>query len=270
MSGTQDGIKVLGRWNEDAPWAVPGTVRLEYRSGLDGSRDWSLALPGRGDTWIVCLHGHGSHGDQLFTRQDLRKDWFPAFRARGLGILAPNLRDNAWMGPRAVHDLRHLLEYARIEFGVRRFLFFSGSMGGTGSLIFAGLHPGLAHGVVALCPATDLASYHRWCRSNREGTTVLGEIADAIEAAYHGTPAANPRPYRTHSVLANAARLRMPLVVVHGSGDRVIPVSQSRRLAGRLAHTSRFAYLEIPAGDHDSPLHAPAGAGALDRVLEQM
>ncbi|NOY82437.1 MAG: prolyl oligopeptidase family serine peptidase [Kiritimatiellaeota bacterium] len=270
MPGTEKGIEILARQCEHAPWAVSGTVRLEYRSRLDGRVDWSLALPGRGDTWIVCLHGHGSHGDQLFTRIDLRADWVPAFRGRGLGILAPNLRDNAWMGPRAAHDLRHLLEYARTGFEARRFLFFSGSMGGTGSLIFAGLHPGLTHGVVALCPAADLSSYHRWCRSNQAKTPVLGEIADAIETAYRGTPAANPQVYRAHSALANAPRLQMPLVVVHGSGDRTIPVEQSRRLAERLARTSRFAYLEIPGGNHDSPLHGPVVTGALDQVLEQM
>lgn len=261
-------LEILDRGPEIAAWAVPGLERIEYRNGLDDRRDWALRLGAEGDVWTVFLHGHGSGGDQLFTRPDIRREWLPLFRARGLGILCPNLRENAWMGPGAVHDLRWLLEFTRTEFGARRFLFFSGSMGGTSNLIFAALHPELADGVVALGSASDVASYHAWCRAHETEKPILGEIAGAIEGAYGGPPSAIPAVYRAHSALDHADRLSMPLFLAHGAEDTVIPVSQSRCLFERLREVGKVSWFEeIPDGNHDSPLHIPTLAGALDRIL---
>jgi pimeloyl-ACP methyl ester carboxylesterase len=46
----------------------------------------------------------------------------------------------------------------------------------------------------------------------------------------------------------------MPVAVVHGTADDIIPVSQPRRLAAAVGDKTDFVYIEIPGGDHDSPL----------------
>jgi pimeloyl-ACP methyl ester carboxylesterase len=243
-----------------------GVLRLEYRSLGDQRRDWALMLPpARGTDWVVMIHGHGSHGDQLYTRPDIRDGWLPALRRRGLGILTPNLRDNAWMSAAAAADLHALLAYVRETQGARRFFLASGSMGGTSNLIYPVVHPEDVAGVVALCPATDLASYWEWLNARRDG--VRAQIAAAIEAAYGGTPAVCPQAYRAHSALANAARLSMPVYIVHGARDELIPVSQARCLATRFADSATFKYEEMADGGHDSPL--VACERALDWVLDQ-
>jgi pimeloyl-ACP methyl ester carboxylesterase len=255
----------------EATFALAGIRRIDYRSGRDGLADWALARPpAKGGIWLVCLHGHGSHGDQLYTRRDIRERWLPEFLDRGLGVLTPNRRDNAWMGPAAVADLDDLLGLVRAEFGASAFLFASGSMGGTGNLIYAALRPQNVAGVIARGAATDLSSYHAWCRERQADKPVLGEIADAIAMSYGGVPEAVPASYAAHSALALADRLTMPLFLSHGAADAVIPVSQMRALVGRLAHHPRLVYQEIPDGNHDSPLHARTTPHALDWLLARL
>ena len=265
------------------PCFPDGVERLEYTSGVDGTADWALLLaPGEspgakspgGDRhpctnrWIVKIHGHGSHGDQLWTRPDLRDQWLPAFRDTGFGILSPNLRDNAWMGPRAAADLHALLALVRMRYGAERFVLASGSMGGTSNLVYAALHPEDVSGVVALCPATDMDTYYRWCRGCAQAPPVLHEIADAIESSYGGPPECQAETYLAHSAIEHADRLTMPVMIAHGSADTVIPVDESRRLAARLAGRPTFRYVELPDGHHDAPL--PLCAEALGWVLDRI
>ena len=236
-----------------------GVLQLDY-VGLGGREDWALVWkPGRESaTWLVNLHGHGSHGDQLFTRPDIRRDWLPLFRSAGLGILAPNLRDNAWMCPEAAADLNALLAWVRRSLGATRFVLVGGSMGGSSVLTYCALHPQDVAAAVAVCPAADLASYYAWLRRRDGG--IHAEIADAIRTAYRGDPAQRRATYNAHSAVRNAVRLTMPLFVGAGTRDEIIPVSQTRRLAGALAEEDSFAYVEAPDGDHEAPLGLlPAG-----------
>ena len=243
----------------------PGLRRLEYQSAVDGVADWALIQPPtNGTRWIVCIHGHGSSGDQLWT-SSLTRPWLPVFQKRGSGILSPHLRGNAWMGPAAAADLHWLLKVVRAEFSATHFDFVSGSMGGTSNLIYAGLHPADAASVVALGPATDLATYLHWCR--QKPAPILTEIADAIETAYGGSPATKSAMLTAHSPLANARHLTMPLYLAHGEADAIIPVTQSRKFASVLTCSPVFQYEEIPGGDHDAPI--PAAARALDWVLSK-
>ncbi|MFH1571572.1 MAG: alpha/beta fold hydrolase [Gemmatimonadota bacterium] len=256
-----------GRWEggkiaaltevNSSPWIhecfPQGVWRLAYASPVDGEPDWALMMPGpRREAWLVCLHGHGSKGDQLFTRADIRDGWLPGFRRLGLGVLTPNLRGNAWMSAPAAADLRALLAWMRDVQGAERFYFASGSMGGTGSLLYAVVHPEDVAALAALCPASDLAAYHEWCGRHPGG--VRDEIRQAIAAAYGGPPTEVPAAYAAHSAWQHADRLTMPVLVVHGTADASIPVEQSRHLAALLAHSPRFTYRELAGGDHEAPL----------------
>ena len=54
--------------------------RIRYKSGVDGVEDWAMVLPPKdGTKWLVCIHGHGSLGDQLYTRKDIHDWYLPRF-----------------------------------------------------------------------------------------------------------------------------------------------------------------------------------------------
>ncbi len=178
----------------ESPVPPPPTVsaeRVEFISELDGWRDWYLVVPGKPDrSCCINLHGHGSAGDQLWVRTDIRPNLDATVR-KGMTILSPNLRGNAWMSPAAAADL-----------------------------------------------------------------------AQIIEAAYR------PADKTPHSASANAARLTMPIVLVHGERDETIPVEEARDLAAKMKTKQTFVYREIPDGGHDAPLaHWAEAVEALEGMV---
>ena len=229
-----------------------GVLKLEYISSQDGIEDWALLWPGENiKVWVVFIHGHGSHGDQLYSEKDICEGWLKPFISLNYGILTPNLRGNAWMSPKAVSDMHDLIGFLRNNYKAEKFIFFSGSMGGTSSLIYATLFPDEVNAVISLAAATDLASYFNWCRDRYTGITK--EIADAIEIAYGGSPDQVPEIYKQHSTLKNRPRLTMPIFLAHGSHDEIIPVSQAQQLFQLMSTKRNFVYKEISGCPHAIP-----------------
>jgi len=224
--------------------------RIEYESKADGYHDWYLVhRVWNARTCAVILHGHGSTGDQLLTRPDIAEVWTRFLLERNVSILSPNLRGNAWMKESAVADLRQIIEAEREKNPWRKLLVVSGSMGGTGALIFAMRHPELVDGVGALGAATDPQTYLD--RLEPQTGPILREIRAALLDAYP-TPESRER----NSVCRHADRLSMPVCYLHGEEDATIPVSEARALRDRLAGKPDFFYREIENGNHDSPLPA--------------
>ena len=245
----------------------PEMYRLEYESPVDGVKDAALIRPptnGKRD-WMVVIHGHGSHETQLCMRQDVRRVQLTAYLELGIGIITPNLRNNAWMGPAAVLDMDALLDFLRSRYGAERFYFESGSMGATSNIIYACLRPRNVSGVVARGAITDLAAYIPFCREGQVVTPeddwrrqTFKEIADCIEEAYGGTPEERPEIYRAHSPLFHPEALAdIPIYLAHGTQDELMPVAQSRRFAAAMADNPNFTYVEVPGGGHDAPLSIP-------------
>ncbi len=245
----------------------PDMYRLEYESPVDGVKDAALIHPptnGKRD-WMVVIHGHGSHETQLCMRQDVRRVQLTAYLELGVGIITPNLRNNAWMGPSAVLDTDALLDFLRSRYGAERFYFESGSMGATSNIIYACLRPQNVSGVVARGAITDLAAYIPFCRKEHTKVPVgdwrqqiFKEIADCIEEAYGGTPEERTEIYRAHSPLFHPEALAdIPIFLAHGTQDELMPVAQSRRFAAAMADNPNFTYVEVPGGNHDAPLSIP-------------
>lgn len=246
-------MNVLSLHSENGAAFPAGMRRLEYQSKVDGLRDWALLLPGRNTSaWIVVAHGHGSSGDQLYTRPDIRRAWLDNLQKTGAGILTVNLRGNAWMSPAAAEDLRLLLQWMRAEQGLQKTLFVSGSMGGTSNLIYATLHPEDVHALVAMGAVADIGSYYAWCLKQHAG--IVREIAMAIQRSYTEATLPLKVTFEKHSAMQNATRLTMPLYFIHGEKDVLMPVSQARDFAEKMKSHEHFSYHEIPGGNHDSPL----------------
>lgn len=246
---------------KDAGEGFPaGVQRLEYRSSADKAQDWAMLLPpaGASHTWAIYLHGHGSGGEQLFSRPDVRDGVLAAVRKQGWGAVGPNLRGNAWMSPAAADDLHALIQLLRTRFNAERIVLIGASMGGSGVLAYTAVHPEDPAAVIALCPAADIGGFHGWCRGRKSDAAappVLQELADAIESAYGGPPSARGDVYAAHSALAHARQsFTMPMFVSHGSVDAVISVEQARRLAEILRDRPTFQYHELSNAGHEGPI----------------
>ena len=239
------------------PNIPPDVTRLDFRAA-DGFEDWALIKPGkRKGLWAVVIHGHGSTGDQLYTREDIRRLWLTKHLASEVGVLTLNLRGNSWMGPAAAADTRAVLAYMRAEWGLTQTVFHSGSMGGTSNLIYAALHPEDVQALVLCGAAVDIGSYHDWKLT--QPLPIHAEIAAAIRANYGGAPSERPELYAKHSALANRGRLTMPIHFSHGELDNLMSITQARGFAQAMADKADFVFKEIPGGNHDSPLHEPQG-----------
>lgn len=237
-----------------------GLMRLEYVSGADGALDDALLLPSRDDRWVVCIHGFGGKSTQLFMRTDIKRAWLPCYLERGLGIAAPTLRGNSWMRPESVQDMDDLLEYLRSEYGARRFYFCSGSLGGTSNLIYAGLRPENVSGVISHAAACEMSEYYEYCLEGAGREAMLADVAASIREAFGGTPAESPEAYRSRSTIYMVEQLQdIPICLLHGDADELMPVSQSRRFAAAMGASRCFRYLEIPGGNHNAAIGVSEG-----------
>lgn len=233
-----------------------GLYRMKYESGYDGTSDNAMIRPPEtGGDWVVVLHGFGGHENQLYMRKDIKQCWLPEYIRRGIGILTPNLRGNAWMNDAAMADMDALLEFLRNEYGARRFFFASGSLGATSNLIYGGLRPQNVSGVVACGAVSDLSEYYKWCERNSERDPFVAEICASIRMAYGAVPDECSAIYEEHSPIRHIDELKgIPICLVHGGNDNLMPISQSRNFAAAMGDANLFSYLEIADGSHDAPL----------------
>ena len=163
---------------------VMNAKKYVVTSRIDGFKDsYHLHDAGAGSDCLVHLHGHNANGDQPFVREEIAAQLRPLVKKYNLSIFSPNLRNNAWMSPAAVADLRDMLLELKAKRKYKRFFFICGSMGGTGGLIFASQHPELVSGLAVLGAATDLPRYREYLlKYHKEtGRDIFLEIAQAIK-----------------------------------------------------------------------------------------
>lgn len=242
-----------------SPWLHPKVnmtiEQLSFTNSIDNITDWALVVQKtNGKIWAIYLHGHGAQADQLFNRKDIRDVWLPALQKHNLSIASADLGGSHWMGPKSVRNLHSLLALLRQQYHTQRFILIGGSMGGTSALIYACQFPKDIAGVIALCPATDIASYWHWCQAHEDNQTILRQIRQAITIAYDGGPKECPKKYKHHSAVLQCKYLNMPLVIAHGTEDSVIPIEQSRCLSRHLTSNTDLHYTEIIGGNHDTPI----------------
>ncbi|MDX9867617.1 MAG: alpha/beta fold hydrolase [Kiritimatiellia bacterium] len=227
-----------------------GTVKLRYRSAFDGKEDWALFTPG--DTnrnTVVYLHGSFSSGDQIFTRKDVRAFWLTRILKGRHPLLSINMRGTSYMSPAATRDLTDLLDACRGTYGLGRVVLLGGSGGASSAMAYACVHPERVDGVIAMGMCDIVA---RLDFARKSSLPVLQKLAATVFAAYGGTPEELPEVYRQRSVLAQADRLTMPIILTMGEKDALIPVAETRKIAAALKRHPAFRYVEIPGGNHDS------------------
>lgn len=246
-----------------------------FWSRFDGTKQpYLLTLPNGGTTrpagLAIFLHGHGAD-----LRQGMQTDTYGGalgrlrseLEKRHFAYATLNYRGTtSWLNEAAEADITQLIELLTARLGLRKVLLMGGSMGGTSTLMYAVRHPKRLMGVLALCGASNLAEFHGWCREHQKETPRL--LAAAIEESYGGTPTERPELFESRNVLEHSTNLCMPVVLVHGEKDELIPVHHSRRLHERLQSRGQTVlYCEITGGDHNAPVVEANWPVYLDFIL---
>jgi len=119
-----------------------------------------------------------------------------------------------------------------------RTVMIGGSSGGLTALGVLGLHAGLAAAGVVLYPVTDLA--------------VLADKSHRFEAHYTLSlvgPLDDVELYSQRSPLSYCDRIDVPLLVLHGDADPVVPLSSTHDLVDRMRAADRQVELVVMEGE---------------------
>lgn len=237
--------------------AVLATVKPVTYPAADGTQVPAyLTLPpgstGKGLPAIVMPHGGpGSRDEWGF-------DWLAQyFAARGYAVLQPNFRGSSGYG--AAWYQKNGFQSWRVAIGdvndAGRWLVKEGiaspaklgivgwSYGGYAALQSSVLDPGLFKAIVAIAPVTDLEKL----RSQYSGYASFPIINKFIGQGTH---------IREGSPAQNAATIRAPVLLFHGTVDGNVKIDQSRLMNDRLrAEGKQVTLVEFPNlahGLHDA------------------
>ena len=232
-----------------APTRAAEPVDLAFTADCDGSTERVVELlPPDFDTaaphdLLIALHGHGADRWQFIreARDECRGTREAAAR-HGAILLSPDYRaPTSWMGPKAEADLVQIIAAAKERHRIGRVFVSGGSMGGTGALTFAALHPDLVDGVCSLNGTANLVDY--------------GRFLDAIAASFGGTKEEVPEEYRKRSAEFHSEGLVMPVALTTGGRDDIVPPESVLRLHGTLKSLGRpVLLLHRPDRGHDTDL----------------
>ena len=224
-----------------------------FTSTWDGSvRTYWLDLPDNFDVsaptpLVFFLHGYG--GSRLSYSQN-----YPALRhvfqnhtwiVAAVDCRTVNGYQN-WYAEPSRQDITDALNVLRHDYCVdsSHVHVMGNSMGGGGALKYAMFNNQVVASVVDVHGVTNFTQFYF------ETSTYKASLV----AAYGGTPSQVPSVYNNESALGNELRFsHTPVMILHGTADNVVNVSQSRNLNQSFsAHGYVVKYVEVPGVAHDS------------------
>ncbi|HWE34464.1 MAG TPA: alpha/beta fold hydrolase [Solirubrobacteraceae bacterium] len=197
---------------------------------------------------VVVVHGAGSCKESHY---DFARALLPVgfasivFDQRGHGD------SDGPMDGRALDDVTAIAELLRSRAGIEMVALRGSSMGGY--LALAAAAAARARAVVAICPASA-GDLRRALRSDERHFDADVEAVDAVLAA--------------NELDQVVPALELPVLLLHATGDEVVPVEHSRELAEGL-HGEGSRLIEVPGGHHRSVQHDAELQAVSIRFLER-
>jgi len=168
---------------------------------------------------LIALHGHGSDRWQFakgdFDEARAARD---AAASRKMLFVSPDYRaKTSWMGPKAEADVVQIIAELKSRYKIGKTIICGGSMGGSSALTFAALHPELSDGVASMNGTANHLEYENF--------------QDAIQESFGGTKQQIPLEYKKRSAEYWPERLTMPIAIMAGGKDTIVPPQSVLRLA---------------------------------------
>ncbi|MGJ6962813.1 alpha/beta hydrolase family protein [Streptosporangium sp. G11] len=259
--------RVLAPTGEDwSGWASPRA--REYPGPAGGTEAVVYGDPAGAPRLVVALHG----GPEAAWRLGF-DPLFQRLAAEEIAVVAPNQRGSTGYG--AAHragiqgawggcdlaDILHLGRHLAAGRGPDRPMLYGASYGAYLALLAAAAEPGLWERAVVVAPFLSGRLLHE------DGPASVRNLIDRLG----GREEIHDDDLGPRDLLRLAGRIRLPLLIVHGEHDPIIPVGHSRRLHERLRRTRHpdaapVTYLEVPGAGHD-PLSDVGGHAVRERVL---
>ncbi len=206
--------------------ALAGEIRdVAFTAACDGTTQRYVIVfpdnyqPAEPHDVLIALHGHGSDRWQFV--EDARDECRAArdvAAEHGMLFVSPDYRaKTSWMGPKAEADLVQIIGDLRRDYRVGKVFLCGGSMGGSGALTFAALHPDLVAGVASMNGTANHLEYE--------------SFQEAIRESFGGTKAEIPLEYKKRSAEYWPERFTMPVAITAGGKDTSVPCASVVRLA---------------------------------------
>ncbi len=204
--------------------------------------------PGSGPLPVLCDPYGGPHGQRVTASASayLTPQWFAE---QGFAVVIADGRGTPGRGPAsdravagdlagpALDDQVEALHFAAqhcADLDLGRVAIRGWSFGGYLAALAVVRRPDVFHAAVAGAPPTDWRLYDT-CYTER----------------YLGHPDANPQAYEHSSLLAHAAELRRPLLLIHGMVDDNVVVAHTLRLSAALLAAGRpHSFLPLSGVTH--------------------
>lgn len=203
-------------------------------------------LDGRLDTWAIMVHGKGAS-----RREALRI--MPTIHEAGLPCLAITYRNDvdAFADPTSRYhygrteweDLDAAANYA-IEHGANRLILIGYSMGGAIAMSFMRRSRLAAHvrGLILDAPMLNFERTVAFAAANAHVPVRFLAISNRVASRRYGVR------WRELDYLTENGHLQAPILLFHGDGDQIVPVSTSDALAAAVPHL--VTYIRTPNAGH--------------------
>ena len=218
--------------------------KVTYESELGQCPAWFI--PGRSKTWVVFAHGRGAHPSE-----SLRI--LPTLIGAGLPVLAIKYRNDDgapasadrqhWLGLTEWRDLEAAMKCAT-DSGAEDFILYGYSMGG-GMCLNLLYESGLAakvRGVIMNSPFLDFGGtldFVGRIRSYPHPIVRFGKLTAGMRFGID---------WQRMNYLSRASELRVPILILHGEKDTLVPAPISRSLAR--ARPDIVRYVGFPDAAH--------------------
>lgn len=231
-------------------------VRFKARDGLDltGYLATPNGAPGKNLPLIVFPHGGPA------VRDEPGFDWWAqAMASRGYAVLRVNYRGSdgfGWpflsagfgeWGRKMQTDLsdgvRHLAQEGVVD--PKRVCIVGASYGGYAALAGAAIDTGVYRCAVAVSGLSDLQRFVAWSKSQN------GVSAQRYWSRFMGVGGARDPALAEISPAIQVAKVDIPILLIHGRDDTVVPLEQSQIMADALKKAGKpHEFIVQPGEDH--------------------